>query len=268
MSNKKFNLDIEFEICFKYLDNIKTNKLSQTYGCSVSTILQILKRNKIEIKTNGEAHKKYSLNEHYFKFIDSEDKAYWLGWFYSDGCNQQNFNVSISLQEQDCHMIELLKKYINSNRPLYAKQKGGKELQLRSQQLSDSLYDLGCVYNKSLILEFPTNKQVPSKLLPHFIRGYFEGDGCIGVYKDKNMISILGTECFLSKMKIFLKSQGIDKIHLNSKTKNTYNLTIWTKDNIVKFKNLIYDNYLENNETNSELILKRKYDKFLIIQNN
>ena len=35
----------------------------------------------------------------------------------------------------------------------------------------------GCVENKSLILQFPTT--VPEELMHHFIRGYFDGDGCI-----------------------------------------------------------------------------------------
>ena len=45
------------------------------------------------------------------------------------------------------------------------------------------LNKLGVVERKSLILTFPTEQQVPKHLMPHFIRGYFDGDG--SVYKQK-----------------------------------------------------------------------------------
>lgn len=98
------------------------------------------------------------------------------------------------------------------------------------------------------------------------MRGYLEGDGCIGVYKTKNMISIIGTQYFLSGMKECLESYEIPGVYLNQKTKNTWSLTIWRKSSILMFKKLVYDNYLNNNSTNSELILNRKYEKLLTIE--
>lgn len=61
-------------------------------------------------------------------------------------------------------------------------------LQITSNILSNALSNLGAVPNKSLILKFPTFKQVPEKLMPHFIRGYFDGDGSVWNGKRKKMI--------------------------------------------------------------------------------
>ncbi len=221
-SNKKFNRIIELEICDKYKNGIHSYELSEIYNCSATAIIGVLHRNNIKMRTSGESHKKYSLNEDYFNSINTEDKAYWLGWLYADGCNQKNYNVSIGLHKNDAHIIEMFKKYIGSNKPLYKKtDESCVELQFRSKKLSNSLKKAGCIYNKSLILEFPNKNQVPYNLLPHFVRGYLEGDGCVGVYKTKNMISILGTKKFLTEMKKYLESKNISGVYINPKTKNT-----------------------------------------------
>lgn len=265
-NNKKFSVDIEKQICEEYLNNTKTLDLSKKFNSSVTAIINVLKRNNIKLKTNGEAHKKYEFNENYFNKINSEDKAYWLGWLYSDGCNQKNHNISIGLNKKDIHIIELFKKYINSNRPVYYKKKNIIELCLRSEIMSKSLFKVGCIYRKSLTLAFPTSNQVPKKFIFHFIRGYFEGDGCIGIYDKKFQLSILGTKRFLSLLKNILEEEGVGKISLKQKTQNTYSLNICNKKDIIKIRELLYENYLKNNKTNSELILNRKFEKLSSIE--
>lgn len=48
----------------------------------------------------------------------------------------------------------------------------------RDKTFKDILIKQGCAPKKSLILKFPTSEQVPLDLIRHFIRGYFDGDGC------------------------------------------------------------------------------------------
>lgn len=43
------------------------------------------KRNSIKNSERLGASRKHHFNENYFKCIDSEDKAYWLGFLYADG---------------------------------------------------------------------------------------------------------------------------------------------------------------------------------------
>jgi intein-encoded DNA endonuclease-like protein len=71
------------------------------------------------------------------------------------------------------------------------------------------------VPNKSLKLKFPTTEQVPNELMMHFIRGYFDGDGCISksIRKNRNnsveyRFSLLGTEEFLMEVKKYLELNG------------------------------------------------------------
>jgi intein/homing endonuclease len=50
-------------------------------------------------------------------------------------------------------------------------------IRLYGKKLHDDLVKHGCVEKKSLILQFP--KDLSQELISHFVRGYFDGDGCI-----------------------------------------------------------------------------------------
>lgn len=74
------------------------------------------------------------------------------------------------------------------------------------------LINLGCVPKKSLILTFPSEEQIPKKLIKHFIRGYFDGDGWFTNTEKCFQVGIIGTENFISG---FLK-QVKDLINVNN----------------------------------------------------
>ena len=60
--------------------------------------------------------------------------------------------------------------------------------------MANDLINLGCIPNKSLILLPPKLKD---EFISHFIRGYFDGDGSIGKYKNRYKITFLGTNDLL-----------------------------------------------------------------------
>ena len=85
----------------------------------------------------------------------------------------------------------------------------GKRFIAYSKKIAEDLIKLGCVPNKSLILEFPTKEQVPDKLINHFMRGYFDGDGCIYISEKHNKASfdIIGTEKFCESYRLKLNEK-------------------------------------------------------------
>ena len=126
----------------------------------------------------------YSVNEDYFNKIDSEDKAYFLGLLYADGYNYtagKNKHFSLSLVDTD--VLILFKKAINSKHSIYKIKLQNERytqqyrLQINSKKLCERLTQLGCIQNKGKVLTFPSNDNLPQELIPHFIRGYF--DGCL-----------------------------------------------------------------------------------------
>lgn len=139
----------------------------------------------------------YEVNHQFFDEINTEEKAYILGFMYADGTNQERIDsenyISFTQLEQDKDILEKINICMESNYPLYEtiQESNGKlkyKLSICSQQLSDTVNILGATPRKSLTLKFPNKNIFKSEdLIRHFIRGYFDGDGCIWDGKPKIM---------------------------------------------------------------------------------
>ena len=100
----------------------------------------------------------------------------------------------------------------------------------------NSLNNIGCVPNKSLILKFPDEKIFKSSdLIRHFIRGYVDGDGTLGVYQHSKSntnleasLNIVGTKPFLEGVQNYLGIKGFLMQKPNC-SENTYRLGYSTK---------------------------------------
>ena len=128
------------------------------------------------------------LKHDFFKIIDSEEKAYFLGLLYADGYNYTKGKskfVSLRLMEKDKDILEKFNLCIGNpyNLSFYKKRQQQHSnvigLQINSKTFCDYLEKMGCPQTKTSILKFPKEKQVPSHLVSHFIRGCFDGDGSV-----------------------------------------------------------------------------------------
>ena len=81
---KRKEIDVEEVIRLYTEDNLSASKISKLFNVDVATITNRLKVNNIEVK---KTHRKYLINKDYFEVIDTEDKAYWLGFLMADGYN-------------------------------------------------------------------------------------------------------------------------------------------------------------------------------------
>ena len=140
-------------------------------------------------ENDGKFNRMYNVNHNFFDIIDSEEKAYILGFLYADGTNMEVINgqngISFTQLEQDIDILNKINVAMQSTYPInsYIQKSNGKvkcKLTFCSQKLSDQVNFLGAPPKKSLILKFP-NKEIfkSPDLIRHFIRGYFDGDGCI-----------------------------------------------------------------------------------------
>lgn len=194
----------------------KMNKfdIMKKYNISERFMYNVLRHHKIERKNN----KKYSLNENIFDVIDTESKAYWLGFLYADGyVNEKQNIVELTLSEVDYDHICKFKEFLETDVPIRERNSTikGKEFKsyriaVYSPQLVKKLSTHGCIQNKSLKLEFP--EFLPNELVHHFIRGYFDGDGCITSHSGQIGFSLIGTESFLDSC--------IEKMDLHHNKKN------------------------------------------------
>lgn len=262
----KFTKEEENIIVERYLSGEKSTTLATEWNCHYVTILNIVKRSGNKTKTKSESHIVYSKDETFFENIDSEAKAYFLGFLYADGCIHSSLpRFSISLQEEDKYILEKFTKEIKYTGELY-KRSYEKEnvkdqfcLEITSDKIKSDLIKLGCVSKKSLILDFP--KIFSDKYINHFIRGYFDGDGSVGYterlisgnnYKEQfiqivgscNFIDGLISELnFINKMTISTVNSGKNK-----------NIQIKNKEDFIKMYEYLYKD--------ANIFLHRKINKF------
>lgn len=190
---------------------------------------------------------KYHVDEHFFDVIDSQEKAYVLGWFYSDGCVNNKGKLRIQLQSEDRIILEQIRELMKYDGPLHeiparGTTKAMTGLCINRKPLCDSLIALGCVPRKSLILNFPTLDMVPKYLQNHFVRGYFDGDGSISMTRKRSgYIAITSTDVFLHGLQEILKELGVrSQLYYRYKTTCTASLMITYQEGMQKFLNYIY----------------------------
>ena len=212
---------------------------------------------------------KYYCNEHYFEKIDTEEKAYWLGFMYADGyiatTKNGSDNFGITLQESDKEHLEKFKKALCSNHPIniYKSAYGtyGVRLLICNQKMVNDLIPKGVYRRKSLILKFPNSNIIPNDLVYDFIRGYFDGDGSLkksGINKRNCYrlydFNLLGTYEFLEKVREVLDiNYEIKKCNKNNDSNNYY-LDFAKKSEVKRVTYLLYGN--------ATIYLDRKYQRY------
>lgn len=215
------------------------------------------------INDNNYDNKKYCYNENIFENIDTEEKAYWLGFLYADGYVRTSGKggiVQLSLGEKDLIQLERFKKFLNSNNKikknistLNGKNHISYKIVISSLKMANDLTKLGCFENKSLDLKFPTEKQVPNEYIHHFMRGYFDGDGCIAGIKSKSF-SVIGTDMFLKEYQLkLIEELGLNKTKF-SKCGQAFTLRYGGNIQVAKIKNFLY--------REASVYLERKHSKF------
>ena len=212
-----------------------------------------------DLRNQSIRHRKYVFNENFFKSIDNEKKAYWLGFIYADGCLYDN-SLRIELQLKDIDLLKQFRQDINAF-DSEIKIDGNKQscqIILNSKTNLENLFKNGCYVNKTFKIKFPTEDQVPDNLIHHFMRGYFDGDGCIYSRNNKNGVntfSVVGNFDFIMayKEKLFSSINKSNDIKLQ-KHYQVYSLYLGGNKQLKKIYNFLYKD--------AKTFLSRKYNKW------
>ena len=203
-------------------------------------------------------------NYNYFEIIDTEDKAYWLGFIYADGnINKAKNTLTINLQGRDYKHLEKLNKCIDGNfavKRFDANKKGHVykmcQILVYSTKMAKDLINYGVIPHKTDKIIFP---ELPHHLIRHFIRGYFDGDGSICERKHKKGLSDLacsftcGNQLFLEKLRTILFQNNIKSYLVKDKRGEKFSLSLAGLQNPDVFLHYIYDD--------ATIYLDRKYLK-------
>jgi hypothetical protein len=190
--------------------------------------------------------RKYKVNEDYFDVL-TEESSYWLGFLYADGYvrmkDGKSGELKLKLKNTDVDHIKKLLKHMESDHPIKCGLDNKSyfcQTSINSSKVVKRLFELGCVNNKTFKITLP---DLPSNLITHFIRGYFDGDGSISKRKDSAGYNgtIVGNYNFISGVYEFLKIQGLTNIGFYKMGK-IYSITIGNLSDLFKFKELLYNN--------------------------
>lgn len=211
MRNRKtLPIELEQEIIRRYKSGESAISISKTNkGIGQEFIARLLRRNNVEIRKRYYASRRHSVNEKYFSKIDSAEKAYFLGWMFSDGCNFTKGKLfHLTIHKNDVEIIKQFKTALQAEHPIrHSRNVIG--ITVCSEKMSEDLTSLGCVSRKSLILDWPVF--LPEEFDRFFIRGYFEGDGCISINGKHTHFSIMSSVTFIEKLQQkILRHTGIE----------------------------------------------------------
>lgn len=160
------------------------------------------------IRRNLEAptQRRYTLNEHFFDVIDTEGKAYWLGFIAADG-NISGGNLQFGLADKDGDHLEVLIHALDGTHKVRREMRTTRfgtfpvaHLSIASRLLVAGLVGQGITPRKSLTCHA---WEGPSDLQRHYWRGVIDGDGSVG----DDGISLVGSEAMIRAFAAFMAEQ-------------------------------------------------------------
>lgn len=166
-----------------YNQGLGTYEIAVLANRNQSTIIRRLQTTDVKIRP-AHAPRFYELDHAFFDVIDTEDKAYILGFFMADGCvvhHGPRRRLQFHLQLGDASHLEKMAMAMKMMNPVRCRRDYA-ELCWNSPQQVDALAHFGIIPRKSLSgLRYPHSLR--TSLHRHFIRGLVDGDG--SVHQDK-----------------------------------------------------------------------------------
>ena len=220
-------------------------------------------------RTGKTGKRVYKVDENFFKCINTEEKAYILGFICADGhIEKDRLNITVSIKDRD--ILEKIRYAMHSNHPIKEVQRTNpykktnrenlilSELMIGSVELVKPLFNMGLTTNKTYTLNGDILKYIPKYLIRDFLRGYFDGDGNVFFGRRyssgyKYNVNICGNEDFLLKsFQVYFPSNN--KLYKDLYSRQCY---VWKISQKYKVRDFMYYLYY-----NSSIFLQRKYNEF------
>ena len=253
-------------------NNVSIINCAKKFKIGKNTLYNYLKENNL-IRSPGVYQKDISYNENFFDNIDTEEKAYWLGFIMADGYTRLNkknnpAQTSIEISKKDIEILNAFKKSIKSNHIIRERSRctvTGKiseicSITISSEYLTSKLISYGVIPNKTYIGYI--NEEIfndNEELIFHYLRGYSDGDGTINKNKGNYVFKlVIKSESILNTIKNWIKKYcNIElKIKLEKdKLGSAYRLSIQNKKEYFIFLDKLYKN--------ANIYLDRKYQIYL-----
>jgi transposase len=236
---------IESVVSEKYLCGFNAIEIAEELGCCKDTVYNLLKKQNISRRPLELSLRKYDLNVSYFNKIDSEQKAYWLGFITADG-GIVNSRLTIKLATKDKSHLEKFVAELETDQPIFdtiSDRKGtltaSSYICISSKLIVNDLKKYGIIPNKSLREVY---YNCSSDLQRHYLRGLFDGDGSIGKVKYGWLTTMCGSNGLINEFKNHL----VEKLNVKPQKlrcqKNLWYLSFGKKNDVKLILNYLYGN--------------------------
>ena len=195
-----------------YLVGASAKQAAAQFGYNHVTGLNVLKRRGIKTRSLSEAQRRYAVDESFFDYIDTPDKAYWLGFLTADGLIGDHF-VRINVQVRDVDHLHKFTASLRSEQPVTFRDNVSSNgvvtkqsvIIINSLRLVRALNRLGLTPNKTFTVR--PCEAVPEELLTDYWRGVFDGDGSIsrsGLLGVNWQVSLVGNRFMVEGFREFI----------------------------------------------------------------
>lgn len=245
-----------------YTNGVSIAEIGRKFGgLHYNTIKKILENYNVTLRTRAQSHYKDSRVENIFETIDTEEKAYWLGFLAADGCVHGNY-IKIALQNRDREHLEKFRNFLRADSIKILEEKKDNRIycvfSIGCKKMVEDLKKLGIIERKSLCLT-PPEFLIPEKYYLDWIRGYFDGDGGLSYSEKDNrwqsyvnstkdvlkwIVKILELNTKPFQQKHYGKFDNVWRVHFNGRI------------NVYKAWNKMYK------DNTAKIYLERKYQKY------
>ena len=204
------------DACTRYQAGESGSSIARSYGVNPISITRMLAIKGVERRSPKDARKYYKIDEHFFKEVNTEQKAYWLGFLFADGSVSDKKGrslVRVGLSAKDIGHLESFRAAVVTNVPIYTwtttTGKPCASLTLCCREMTDYLQAYGLGVGNARSFPFP---ELPDNLTRHFVRGYIDGDGCFHCRPHKRYryltcrMHVIANKTFLEKLQLVLAS--------------------------------------------------------------
>lgn len=255
-------------ICAAYEQGALSQELADDWGVSKHVILDVLQRGGVQTRPSG-ARRWHTCNDEFFDEIDSEMKAYILGFYSADGSITRTNDVTITLQRKDHAHLEALRSALEASNPVreYFSSNGYPIscLHITSSGLARGLETHGVTKRKTESLQWP--RHIDHALMRHYLRGYYDGDGSLSISQSSRVKSdgtrwlaaiwsLAGNIGFCTSAQEFLMRElGLRRTKLKTfrSTSKMVSVEYGGPLQVARISRLLYDG--------ATIYLPRKYDK-------
>lgn len=237
----------EDSIINEYKSGKTCKEIADKNNVSFNTISNILKKN--EIPRDNIYHNNELINN-YWENIDTYDKAYFLGFLITDG-NISGNSIRLQLSSKDEYILKIFSNKTKNSNKICSDKRGLSSFNVKRKDWVSDLSKYGVIPNKTKTVYLPV---LDNKLMPHLLRGIFDGDGWI-TYKG-HAIGLCGNEILTTQVRDFLTSElDIYKVKVVKNNDNLWSISWSSKKDIKLIGDYLY-------KDKNDCYLLRKYNNF------